>query len=284
MEFPLKLANEIVNILHAVTLNNVNFMGEGGIIQASIQKERIGTIHEGAKMIMSGKMDELAITFEDAENFAGVKPGYNGVIIYQNKRLGCIGLSGDPEKMKPLQQLASIVVKEEYEKYLFIQKREQVIENIIHEIDEASIAIQQISVCSLESLNYIKNVEETANDVEKNLIQIDDILKILNNIIRMIELLGFNAIIEASRAGELGAGFNVVAKEIRNLSSNSKKSVADISQFLLKIQANILDIVKGVHYSSKISQDQSLSLQSINEYTRRIESLTEKLNEKEKNT
>lgn len=63
---PIELAEKIVDMLHNVTHDNVNFIGENGKIIASIQTNRIGSIHEGGKRIMAGEIDELAITSEAA--------------------------------------------------------------------------------------------------------------------------------------------------------------------------------------------------------------------------
>ena len=92
-KFPIQLAKKVVEMLHEVTGDNVNFMGENGEILAAIQKGRIGTIHDGAKRIMAGEVKELAITVEDTKKFKGVLPGYNGVVVSNGVAIGCIGLS-----------------------------------------------------------------------------------------------------------------------------------------------------------------------------------------------
>jgi carbohydrate diacid regulator len=71
LEFPVELAEKIVNMLFEVTGNNVNFMDNEGVIIATMQPERLGTVHEGAKLIMSGEIDELAISVEAAKNLTG---------------------------------------------------------------------------------------------------------------------------------------------------------------------------------------------------------------------
>lgn len=51
--------------------------------------------------------------------------------------------------------------------------------------------------------------------------QINDVTESIKNIANRTQLLGINAAIEATRAGNSGAGFGVVAEEIRKLSGES---------------------------------------------------------------
>ncbi len=52
------------------------------------------------------------------------------------------------------------------------------------------------------------------------------------------KLLGFNAAIEAARAGVSGLGFGVVADEISNLAGGSEQSIKQIAEIISDIQAD----------------------------------------------
>nr|WP_239060986.1 HAMP domain-containing methyl-accepting chemotaxis protein [Desulfovibrio sp. JC022] len=65
---------------------------------------------------------------------------------------------------------------------------------------------------------------------------IGDIIYVVNDLADQSNILAVNASIEASKAGEEGRGFTVVAREIRNLSDQSKQSVAQIQSILADIQ------------------------------------------------
>jgi len=110
------ITDRVVSILHSITGNKVNFIGEGGVIISSAQPERVGTVHEGGKMIMDGEADELAITPEMASGMKGALPGYNGAIYHNGKKIGVIGIGGDPEIVKPLQKMAEIIIQDEISK------------------------------------------------------------------------------------------------------------------------------------------------------------------------
>ena len=107
---------------------------------------------------------------------------------------------------------------------------------------------QQADHLSNEGLDNLKN----ANDSMKALIQsmedtstasgnVAKIIKTIDEIAFQTNLLALNAAVEAARAGEAGAGFSVVADEVRNLalrsaeaSGNTQELVEDIIQ---KIEA-----------------------------------------------
>ncbi|WP_321402460.1 methyl-accepting chemotaxis protein [Maridesulfovibrio sp.] len=65
---------------------------------------------------------------------------------------------------------------------------------------------------------------------------IGNIIYVVNDLADQSNILAVNASIEASKAGEEGRGFTVVAREIRNLSDQSKQSVAQIQSILADIQ------------------------------------------------
>lgn len=83
---------------------------------------------------------------------------------------------------------------------------------------------------------------EVANAVSllnKESEQIRKMIDIITDITRKTNLLALNASIEASRVGELGKGFNVVAEEIKNLSDDTFTSTEEMKKV---IEKNLEDI------------------------------------------
>lgn len=135
---PLELAERVVRMLREITGNKVNFMGEGGIILASAQPERVGTVHEGGRIIMSGQKDEIAITREMAETMEGALHGYNGVVRFRGERVGCIGIGGEPDQVRPLQKLAEVIIVEELGRTTDQDDRLKVIQGIVESVKDIS--------------------------------------------------------------------------------------------------------------------------------------------------
>lgn len=280
-KFPVEIAEKIVRMLHQVTNGNVNFMDESGIIIATMQPERLGQIHEGAKKIMSGQMDELAISVEDAKKMQGTLPGYNGVVKYKDRRIGCIGMSGDPQKMRPLQNLAAIIVKEEFEKFQSIRHKQEILGRVVEEIEEISASMRQISVGSEDVFNHSKQIESITNQSNKFIHDINQVLKTVKGIADQTTLLGFNASIESARAGEYGKGFGVVAQEIRKLTTNSTESLKDVNLILSDIKSSLSKITEKVSENTAVTQAQSDEIKKMDKSVLRIKKEMESLIEKD---
>ncbi|MBA7623255.1 hypothetical protein ES703_30649 [subsurface metagenome] len=77
--------------------------------------------------------------------------------------------------------------------------------------------------------------------------QMDSSLELINEIADQTNLLALNANIEASRAGEEGAGFSVVASEIRELAEKSAETAGEIS----KLVKQVVRVIFGGGESSK---------------------------------
>jgi methyl-accepting chemotaxis protein len=68
--------------------------------------------------------------------------------------------------------------------------------------------------------------------------RIIEIVETVNELAEQSNLLAVNASIEASKAGEHGRGFGVVASEVRSLAGQSKKAAKQIREILTRIEAS----------------------------------------------
>lgn len=265
------LAERIVDMIHSVTGNNVNFMGEGGEIIATKQPERLGTIHDAARKIMAGEADEIAITSEDAQKVEGVKPGYNGVISVDSKRVGCIGISGDPDQVKPLQKMAVILVGEELKKEAANKARKEFQQSVIAELDESVSALQQLATTSESTSGRYEQMDKLLNQTTLELNNLNEVFEYIKNIASQTNLLGLNAAIEAARVGEQGRGFAVVANEIRKLANYSADSLEKINTTLEAIKGSVLEIDHGFRDSLSLVQEEAKNLDKIASGTKAIQ-------------
>ena len=86
-------------------------------------------------------------------------------------------------------------------------------------------------------LEFIKEVTVAAQNAEQ-------IIRNVNRIADQTKLLGFNALIEAARAGRYGLSFSVVADEVRKLGEDSSDSAKQINEKLSTIKNFTLRIAE----------------------------------------
>jgi methyl-accepting chemotaxis protein len=115
-----------------------------------------------------------------------------------------------------------------------------------------------------ESVASMSTVRERSESSAESILQlaeqaqaIGDIIAVVTDIADQTNLLALNAAIEASRAGEHGRGFSVVAGEVKALAEQSKKATLQVRQILGQIQKATNAAVIATEESSR-SVDQAI--------------------------
>lgn len=116
-----KQAQEIVDKMMKDIPYSINIMNDQGVIVGSGKKERIGTVHPGAvKALSTGKMVEV---WKDGRF---EKKGTNEPIVIDEERVGVIGISGNPDEVRPFCNIVRTTVA------LLIEQK-TALENLAHE-------------------------------------------------------------------------------------------------------------------------------------------------------
>jgi methyl-accepting chemotaxis protein len=114
------------------------------------------------------------------------------------------------------------------------------------------------------------SIAETILSLSERAQTIGEIIAAVNEITERSNLLALNAAIEASRAGEHGRGFSVVASEIKSLADQSKKATAQVRQILGDIQKSTNRAVlvteqgtKSVHQAMNAASEAGETISSL---------------------
>ena len=103
----------------------------------------------------------------------------------------------------------------------------------------------------------MKKVQAIASqiiDLSEQTSQISQISELVGDLADQTNILALNAGVEAARAGENGQGFEVVAREIRNLADESKKSADQINKLVGDIQASMNSTVMVTDEGTKTAE------------------------------
>lgn len=103
--------------------------------------------------------------------------------------------------------------------------------------------------------SQLSSMEQVFSALETNFDHIREMSNGITGIANRTNLLALNASIEAARAGEAGRGFSVVADQIRELSSSTKKLVDEIGTSIQNLYASINNLNQEMKISNSIVQD-----------------------------
>ncbi|WP_207707891.1 methyl-accepting chemotaxis protein [Heliorestis convoluta] len=134
---------------------------------------------------------------------------------------------------------------------------------IVTSSQEISAATKELAQSAEELSLQQELLSRLSNEVLEQVKKTDQILKFINDVAMKSNLLGLNASIEASRAGEQGKGFAVVAEEIRKMAVNSAQSVKEIREILNIIKERVTIMNSKITQTTDIGHQQVAATEEI---------------------
>ncbi|MBY0205513.1 methyl-accepting chemotaxis protein [Paenibacillus polysaccharolyticus] len=168
------------------------------------------------------------------------------------------------------------------------QSNQNQLEDIIQENQDINAnlvdMVQHVAAHAEELQATSEQILENTRLAVQNSSQINKVAGFIREISEQTNLLGLNAAIEAARVGEAGAGFGVVASEVRKLSVDAKQATTDIDASLKDVQQVIQQMEVEVSQIAASSQEQANLVASftdviekLNDTGARMKALSEQL-------
>lgn len=140
--------------------------------------------------------------------------------------------------------------------------------------DQAYSTVQEGSDAMDQTVDSILNLRSTVGETAKKIKRLGESSQKISQVVSLIEeialktnLLAINASVEASRAGEQGQGFTVVAEQVGALAEQSTAATKEIAQIVAGIQAETKEVTEAMEVGTNQVVDS----------TRLVESTKEKL-------
>ncbi len=115
---------------------------------------------------------------------------------------------------------------------------------------QADEVASRLRVWSEEGGQALLESQAAIGEIERSSVAVRDIIGSISKIAAQTNLLAMNAAIEAAHAGEAGAGFAVVAGEVRNLAENASRSAKEIVALIKEMNSRI---ERGAELSDRAS-------------------------------
>ncbi len=129
---------------------------------------------------------------------------------------------------------------------------------------------QQNRVASEQSATQVTAMREAMQDISSASSNIAKIVKSIDEIAFQTNILALNAAIEAARAGETGAGFAVVAEEVRSLAGRSAAAARETAD---RITDAIAKSAKGAELAEQVGE----SLRTVVDDTRKVDDFIQQI-------
>ncbi|KAF6586001.1 MULTISPECIES: methyl-accepting chemotaxis protein [Paenibacillus] len=206
-------------------------------------------VHKNFKMLVGGEKTRVRY---DAEVFGFAADSYfHPIKNEQNEIEAVICITYSTDNQDQLKKLMS--------------QAEDVTSKLVEGIQHVAAHSEELSATAEDILSNTKKAVEDSGNVT-------EVAGYIKEISEQTNLLGLNAAIEAARVGEAGAGFGVVAAEIRKMSTGTKEATGRIEQSLQAVRQSVYNMEQEITQITVSSQEQA---KLVSEFMNIIDQLNE---------
>jgi methyl-accepting chemotaxis protein PixJ len=183
------------------------------------------------------------------------------------------------QRVQTMAEVSTDVTQNAQQVTLAVQRATNTIQEGDAAMNRTVDAILSIRDTVAETGRKIRALSESSQKISK-------IVSLIGNFTTQTQLLALNAAIEATRAGEYGRGFTVVADEVRSLARQSADATTEIAALVEEIQAETQAVaqameagIQQVVAGTNLVSDTRSNLSEIVDVTAQIGQLVEGINQ-----
>lgn len=149
-----------------------------------------------------------------------------------------------------------------------VRSAREVVDSAEHAVERGHRGIEAIgaAVDTMERVGArVEGIAKTIHELSERNQRVREVVDTVNELAEQSNLLAVNASIEAAQAGEHGRGFGVVAGEVRNLATQSKRAAQQIRGLLAEIEKATADAVGASQDGSQRALEGKTMIHSVRE-------------------
>ncbi len=255
-----QLAGRFLQFVHGATRLPVIVCDENGTIVLAIDKKRIGTTHAAAARIMAGELEEAVVTAEDAARDPRMKEGCNVGIVVDGRRVGTFGIAGPVALAQPITRIAATVIASWAREQRQRQALEAAAGDVLRGVQNVSGHSASVASRTQETIDVMTRASSEATaKVEKS----GEIVRTVQEIAQKSRILSINGSVEASRAGDQGRAFAVVAREMIQLAEDARGASNQIAATLEQVKSAIAQLREAIGRSADLAKTQTAALSEV---------------------
>ena len=188
-----------------------------------------------------------------------------------NKHLGGL-ISEVLSKSHEIDEAAAKIARGSEDQTMIVQKTAVIVDKGLERMDEmvkkSARTVSKIAEAQSRSETGEKSARETlkfldgvlkqlaeyaepVHTLSREMEKIKTVVNVMDELSQKTDLLSLNASIEATRAGEFGKGFALVANEIRAMSENSRHSTKEIGRIVENVFKNKIAAIESLEKSEE---------------------------------
>jgi methyl-accepting chemotaxis protein len=113
-------------------------------------------------------------------------------------------------------------------------------------IDQIAVRVESTHQATINAVSASRVTQDTILALSDVVAEIDGVTRMITGIARQTNLLAINAGVEATRSGQDGKGFAVIAQEVKSLSEQTSAATSKISSLVLDIRKSTDNAVLSV--------------------------------------